>query len=271
MDDLQEPQDFDEVDVSVSAPEEDVSDQLEADTPNESKSSEEDKVSFDERQQAKVNELIGQKVGAQRAAERRAIELEKELEETRSKLPEQTVPEIPPLPDPDSAYEDPNKYRSQIEAREKALIERAKFDAAQQAREALTQQQAYRKQVEQQQKQQETVNSYTATAATFGIDSASMQADAATVSQVLPGEVSEGFLNDPHGPLITKFLAGNAMELDKISRMSLYEAASYIATEVKPKLTGTKQKSAAPRPVSIVNGAGAPEKEHPALVGAVFK
>ncbi|PHS61782.1 MAG: hypothetical protein COB09_17085 [Thalassobium sp.] len=267
MDDFQnEPQDIVEDVVTESAPVE--AEQPEGDAPVE----QEAKVTFDEPQQAKVNELIGQKVGAQRAAERRAEDLQRQLTEMQGKLPEDKAPELPPLPNPDEHFDDPAKYKAQVEAREAAIIKRAEFNAGQQAHEAQIQQETYRKQVENQEVQKQRVTKYEGSAKSFGIEEAAMNDSANILAR---DGISEGLfyhiLDDAHGPLITAHLANDPVERDKVFRMSLAQAAVYIHSEVKPKLTGTRKTTTAPKPVSIVSGSGIPDKEPDINKRAVYK
>lgn len=235
-------------------------------------SSQEDQVTFDEKQQAKVNQIVGEKVAKTYEERRRADELERELSEIKKRVPEPTAPEIPPLPNVNDFYGDPEGYNRKLVERDAAIQKRAEFDAQQRYLQDQQQQQVQRAEFEKAQKQQASIQSYAENAKSFGIDAGQMQKDAQTVLQVgITTELSDHIVSDPQGALITNYLAKNLVELDTIARMSPMSAAIYIANEVKPKLKGVKKSSSAPEPTKIVGGGGAPEKVPSAIAGAKFE
>ncbi len=267
MDDFQqdEPQEVQEA-ITDSAPVEEVSEQAEA-----PEQEQEQKVTFDERQQAKVNDIIGQHVAKRREEERRRQELEQKLSDIESQLPKQNDIDVPPLPNPDDYYGDEQGFREAIQAREEAIAKRAEVQALTLAQERQAQEIAYRQQLEAQAEAQQKVASYVKSAKEFGISEDQAQKDGAAVAQYIGGDVQDVIVSDPQGALISSYLAKNVIELDHLSRMTPMQQAVYIATEVKPKISSTRKTTQAPKPVDIVEGAGAPTQEPAILQGAEWK
>lgn len=238
----------------------------------ENTNSQEEQVVFDDRQQAKVNELIGAKVAKTHEERRRAEELAAENERLKAQIPETTAPAIPELPNVNDFYGDPDGYHAKLAERDMAIQERAEFDAKQRWVEDQRRQQAQQADYEMAQRQQASIQSYAEAAQSFGIDQVQMQQDAQKVLQVgIPRELSDHIVSDPQGALITNHLARNVLELDRISQMSPMQAAVYIANEVKPKLASVKKSSTAPAPAQVTGGGGAPSKVHPSIKGAKFE
>ncbi len=273
MDDVQqEPQVIEEDQISASATEESDVSSGGTDTPPQDEAPQEDKVVFDERQQAKVNSLIGEKVAKLHGANREADELRAKLAEIEASQPKPVAPEIPPLPDPDDYFGDTEGYNAEMAKRDKAIAESAEFNAKQTVIDDHNKRESQRQEMERFEGQQKSIAGYAESAKSFGIDPQKMQQEAATVSQFLASpELDDFVVNDPQGPLVTSYLASNVLELDKIKSMSPPQAAVYIATQIKPKLASAGKQSTAPNPPDVIDGGGAPEKVHPSLVGAVFK
>lgn len=192
----------------------------------------------------------------------RADIAERKLQQIEASQPKPEAPDVPPMPDPELAHDDPVKYNADIAVRDKALTERAKFDDRQEAKRQFGERQAFEQQQKQDAATRQTFDKYLATGNSFGIDREKAMQDAATVGQSLRNaDVQDFIADDPQGPLITNYLVGNSVELDLISRMSPMQAADYIATKVRPKLSGARQSSTAPKPPGIVDGSGTPAKE----------
>lgn len=236
----------------------------------EAENSQEDQVTFTENQQAKFDKVIGEKVAKTHEERRRADQLEAEVKELRSKVPEPTVPEVPALPNPNDFYGDPDGYNQQLAQRDLAMQQRATFDANNRMIQDQQAQQVQRADYEKAQKQQATIQSYAETARSFGINAEQMQQDAQIVMQAgIAPEISDHIVSDPQGALITSYLKQNVLVLDKVAGMSPMAAAVYIANEVKPKLS--RKSSSAPAPAKIVGGGGTPSKVPASIKGAKFE
>jgi multidrug efflux pump subunit AcrA (membrane-fusion protein) len=266
VDDIQDmSQGFEEAAPSDSAPEQEV---IESQDDNQ-EASEEEKVTFNEAQQAKVDEIIGKRFKHSRDLERERDELRAQLQETQAKLPKESEPEVPPIPDRYD-FDDDTQYQQAVAKRDDAIQKRAEY----QARQRLAQEADQAKQLEAQQAeyqaQQERVSGYIETGKSFGIDQSDLIRQGQEVGQHLSDDLQNHIAVDSHGPLITDYLHKNVLELEKVRSMSPMEAAVYIATEVKPKLSSTRKTTTAPKPANIVDGGGAPDKGHPAMQGGTF-
>jgi hypothetical protein len=237
----------------------------------ENASAEENKVTFDERQQEVMNKAIGEKVAKTHEERRLREEAEAKYQRLLDNQPKPKEPTIPELPDVDDFYGDPNGYNARILAREEAIREHAVFNAQNRLVRDQQEQKAREAEYEQQVKQREAVESYTKKAADFGLTNEQLNKDASLVTQAgIHPELSVHLLNDPQGPLVTNYLANNVLELDRVRNLSPIDAAVYIATVVRPLLKGVKQSTKAPAPASIDNGGGVPEKQPQSIKGATF-
>lgn len=260
-------QDHEETDVEeVSEDQETGSDSATDDTAKERA------VEFSEEQQRVLNEAIGKKVFKQREAERERDRLAKELDELRKQVPAQKRPEVPELPDPYALTDE--QYRQQQAKRDDALRQAAAYDA----RQSQLQEQEQRVKAQQEQARQEqlreVVGTYTQRATKLGIKSEELQ----EASQIcgafgLGGNdpLTQFILADEQGPLITKYLAKNPLELEQLVNMPATQAAVRIATLVKQKAVALKPKvNTAPDPVDSPRSSGTGQKTR-GPVGATFE
>lgn len=237
--------------------------------------SQEQKVRFDEAQQAKVEEIKGEQAGRFIQRERK---LKKELEETQrlaaelqAKIPEPVVSEIPPMPDPDSYYDDPTDYNQKIAERERLIEQRAEQRIASRLAESQQQAEAQRQAELKQQENAKAAESYLGNATKYGIPKDRAFSDAEAFNEANISEnVQNLILKDELGPLMANDLAGKTLELDNISRMDDISAGIYIATVVKPRLAGAKKSTTAPKPVDVTDGASV-SADHPLTKGAIFR
>lgn len=217
----------------------------------------ENKVTFDEGQQTFVNNLIGEKVKATRTAERKAERLSIELDEARAKIPQETRPNIPELPN--SFDED---FEERMKVRDEALTKAASFDS----RQVVLQEQEQNFQREQQFKQQEelmtTARTYDERATSLGISKQDLEiAGKAVASGGLSNEIVMHILNDDKGPLITDYLAKNPLDQDTLRTMSPMQAAIHLETVIKPKAAAVRKTTQAPDPATTVSGSGSPTQQ----------
>lgn len=230
----------------------------------------EEPVNFDERQQRKVDEIIGKKVFQQKELERKLKALEKSHRELLDAQSVEERPVVPDQPDPFALSDD--DYRKAQNDREQALIKQAQYDARQRSLE----EQQLRIMQEQQRKQHEAyvaaVESYSDRATRLGISPQELQVAGNTVAQFgLSNPVVEHILADEQGPLITKYLASNFQELEALSQMNPMQAAVRIESVIKQKAGALKPKvNRAPSPVDLPQGAGvSPQPKGPK--GAIFE
>ncbi len=231
------------------------------------KQDQEEPIVFDERQQEKVNSIVGSKVAAQREAEREAAALKKQLDDLKAKMPQDQAPVVPELPD---AFD--VDYESKMQEWQKAVSEKARYDAIQSAN-AEAQRKANENAMQAQQaKLHETVKTYTERAVSSGIDEKTLFENGQIVAQAgLSDDLAGYILNDDKGPLITQYLAKNPLELDAISRMNPIQAGVFLEQNVKAKLNAmTKTKSSAPDPITTVSGNGLGKEESQHIKGGTF-
>lgn len=200
-----------------------------------------------------LQKVIAEKAFEAREQKRRAEELERRLQEIEANQPKETQPLIPPIPDP---YDD--DYEDKIRLRDEALVRQAEFNAREQERQ---QQAQVLEQTKQQQRQQELTakaQEYSKRALALGVEAQEL----AQAGERIKSDVSEGvagyILGHEKGPLITKYLAANPLELDVLSKLNPEHAGAYLEMQVKPKAEqyGTKKPTQAPEPVETLNSSG---------------
>lgn len=227
-------------------------------------------VEFTEEQQKIFNDAVGKKVFKLREKEREAEALRKRLEELEARIPQQGRPVVPEAPDPFALSE--QEYRQRLVQRDQAIREAAAFEAQQQAL------QWQRKQAEEQQqrrameRQQEEVRAYADRANKLGVAAAELQeAGTLVASYGIDPALVEMILADDHGPLLTKYLAKNQLELERLVQMPVTMAAVRLATDLKSKAVAMKPKvTNAPDPLSQPRNAGiSPKPKGPR--GATFE
>ena len=218
----------------------------------------EEKVTFSEEQQAKVNEIIGEQTQKRRQAEREAQErLEaqaRELEELKSQIPSQTRPNVPDLPDP---YDD--DYEVRIQQRDEAIRKAAEFDAAQEREREFQTLREQEQKLEQAKSVQDAAQSYVKRAEKLGIAPDELQAAGQVVNSFgIPDSVAHQILIDDQGPQITKYLSQNLPELDSLIRANDFQAGQ-LYTAIKTKAVALSAKTSdAPPPPDKLKGGGMP-------------
>ena len=241
--------------VEAEDTEQDSDSSPEAGDGGEPESSQPSKIEFSQEQQAVFNEVVGSKVKMAREFERRALEAEKQLTQFQQATQKQR-PTVPSLPDP---YDD--DYDQKIQARDKALLEVAKWETQQESENRRRLEQSHAAQQQAAKQQYEMVSSYTDRAAKLGVKPERLQQAAQVISNYgMNDDLASYILTDDKGPLITMHIAQNPMLLDQLRNMSPALAAVHIATVIKPSLSGAKKDSAPPPPDALGRG-GAPARE----------
>ena len=224
-----------------------------------------EKVTFSPEQQAKVNEIADKKTALYRGEQRRAGELQAQLDDALSKIPVEARPKLPDLPEPFS-----DGYEKALAEREQIIIDQTKFDARQEEAVRQTQRNQQAQVQQQQQNLVTAVQSFNETAKEMGISDAEVQASAKAVTdRGINGNVAAHILLDPKGPAIMTFLAKNPMHSDKILEMTPMQASVYIENTVKPSLSSGTTTNAPPPPKTY-EGGGSPSSER-GPKGATFE
>lgn len=236
----------------------------------ESSPAEEQKVTFDDRQQEKLNGIIGGQVKKTRDAERRTAELAQQNEELRKQIPQETVPEIPPMPDD---FDDDRDEK--IKLRDEAITKRATIEAQQgfanqQTRDAQ-QQQLRQTQI----KQQENGQKYQNAGEKLGLTEKQMTDSLIKTGEYfaafkVDGQIGQYIQHDVNGPLIVDYLAKNPLVIEEISAMLPMQASLFLEQSVKPAAMSSIKTTNAPPPATTLDGGGVPSKQRGAE-GAAFE
>ncbi len=220
-----------------------------------------EKVTFNEAQQALVNDLAAKKTWKINEARREADDLRQQLSDLQAKIPKEVRPDIPEMPGEFDENRD-----AQIAQRDEAIRQSAIFDNNQN----LHQQQVAAANLKVEQDRQTEINQvftdYEAQSVKLGVDAQELLAAGTAVGQYgLSNEVVLHIAKDDKGPLITTYLHKNPEALETVRQLDSLSAAAYIETQVKPLAAALGNKSpTAPPPVETLNGSGiSPQQRGP--------
>jgi len=233
-------------------------------------SAHEKQVEFTEEQQKVFNDAVGKKVFKLREKEREAEALRRRLEELEAKIPQQGRPQVPESPDPFALSD--VEYRQKLVQRDQAIREAAAWEAQQQALQWQRQQAQFEQQQRQQERQQAEVMAYADRAKKLGVAAAELQEAGTLVAGYgIDPALVEMILADDHGPLLTKYLAKNQLELERLVQMPVTMAAVRLATDLKSKAVAMKPKvTKTPDPLNQPRNSGvSPKPRGPS--GATFE
>lgn len=199
----------------------------------------------------------------QKAAEDRASELEAKLQS----MEQGSEPVVPAIPDPYS-----ENYEAEVKAYGEAIQRKTQFDQRQQ----FAQEQQSRTQQEAQQAETKRVNDlisgFNDRATQLGLDQTEIDQAGDTVAQYgINQDLVFFLLEDNEGPLITKYLAANPLELEALRNMNPMQAAIKVNSEIRERASSLKpQVSNAPEPPETINGGGVVESPNPWVSGGSF-
>lgn len=198
------------------------------------------------------------------AAEGEAKELKEKLEAIEATRADVT---IPPIPDP---YED--DFEEKVKARDEAITRKATQDA--QHQNVLDQQSASAEAANkaEQERVQSVISTYDQRIVKLGLDQAEVRAAGdKVIDHGITGDLAMYIMQQEDGPLITKYLADNPIQVDELRHMTPMEAAVKINSDIKLAASAMKpQASNAPDPAETLSGRGAGEKESEFTKGATF-
>jgi hypothetical protein len=221
--------------------------------PAETASAEADKkVQFTPEQQAVFNHEIGVRVAKLRELERERDELKSKVEASAPKQLQKV--EVPAVPD--QLMLSPEEYQKKMSEWESAM--RKSVEVEQENKKILAQQQAQQQELlKKQQEEFETKRTtYMSRAKALGVAETELQSSAQTLAQYgLNGELAALIFEDEDGPLLTKYLAQNPLEVEALSSLPAMKAAVRLATIVKANASALKPKpSSAPDPLDLPKG-----------------
>ena len=237
-------------------------------TAGDSGESHEKKVTFNEEQQ-KVFQWYGGEEGLWDSWQQKRAneELQRQIKELQAAQPVEQAPIIPDMPD---QYSD--NYEQEMAARDKALQDRAAFDANASYLRQQADLQAQESQRLENEALSKSLEDYSGRAQKLGISDKELEVAGNTVYEYgINDHVAKYILADEHGPLITKYLSENPVAMESLNSMPPISAGAFIESQVKPQAIKLKPATTnAPEPVETLNGAGVqPAKRGPK--GATFE
>ena len=247
-----------ELDTEEASEELETSEGLEEDSDS---APEDDQEAFSPLQQERFNAAIGKKVRQTRDQERRADDLERQLQEIKSQLPKQERPHVPPAPDPFSISDE--EYRRTLAQRDEAVKAAVNFDNQRQTQLAAQQRLQEQQAQEQHAAQNEKILEYSKRASKLGIKAEELQiAGNSLANYGIDESLGQFILEDAQGPLITTYLAANPQELDELRSMSPAKAAAMVESQIRNKAVAARPKKVTdtPDPLERPRGAGKPPK-----------
>ena len=256
----QEAQEIEQIDDAETENESEVSEsaELAPDSPDEGEQNTED---GEDSTPDWLKKKIAKQTFAQRQAERERDELKKKLEEIETKSqPVLSKADVPPIPD---SWDD--NYEAKIRERDNAIMQNAKYEAAEAQRLQAQAEQQRKIEREQFNRQQELSETLEANSKKLGVDKARLDsAQQVLVKQIQDSsrdmtEIVDMLLSDPMGPLMIQHLAQDQLAMQDIIDASPTKAGVLIA-EVKQKAARLKPKpSSAPSPATTLSGRGSPQ------------
>lgn len=216
-----------------------------------------------------VNKVINKKHFEAKQAQREAEEYKRKFEELQAS--QQVTPQksaVPPMPD---AFDD--DYDTKIANRDRVLIQNAQIEAANQYQSNVEQQAQQQRLAQQQQDFMSKAEKYSNRASELGVSKEELKTTGELLVNYGTNDVlADAILSDDQGPLISRYLASNPMELDKLNNSVLSNPilAGAVFNEVKAKAANLKPKTTnTPAPAARVDG-GAVNNEagnHPHVRG----
>jgi len=209
----------------------------------------------------KAQQAINKQHRKFRDEERKRLDVEGQLTAANAKLQEieanKPKPEIPPMPD--SFDED---FDTKMATRDQAIISKAQFDA-QQGVFAQQQESAKQAQVDAQAKSiNDAVAVYQSKTTELGLKQEEIDAAGNIVAGYVSQDVAMFLLSDPDGPLMTKHLADNPLELDALRNMTPMQAAITLNSTVREASQKLKpQQTNTPAPAETLQGGVIPESK----------
>lgn len=207
-----------------------------------------------------------------REEERRANKLEKERNALKDELEAIEANKgdvnIPSIPDP---FDD--DFEEKVKVRDEAIMQKAAQDA--QKNVVIEQQNANNEaaQKAEQERSESLVKGFDSQIVKLGLEPEEIRGAVNTIVEYgISKDVGEFILQHEDGPLITKYLAANPIELDELRNMSPINAALKINSTIKNAASTMKpQASQAPDPAETLSGRGAGEQVNPLIKGVTFE
>jgi len=198
-----------------------------------------------------------------REAKRENEELKRQIAEANQKSGEIQRPEVQELPE----YPEPEE----IQAFQKATQDAAVWDYQQQQQREASYQATITAQTQQAQEHDNLRNEFVKNSTSAGIKLEDLQMAGNIVdSQGLNPAIAQAMMGDKDGGVVLLHLATDQAAIQALNGANALTLAT-VYNDIKAKAAALKpKKSGAPLPAEILNGAGSPEKKHPALEGVTY-
>ena len=222
----------------------------------------------EEKRKAAFNKEYAKKKQAER--ERDALKAELDRFKQQAATP---TPQVGKMPDQydydtDAEYQTAyNQFIGSVQAAERhRLISEAQSTQYQNAQ--IAEQQA------KQEEQDRKLKAYTDKSKEYGITPDELQSAAKAVYEFgITQDLEMALISHEDGAVMTKYLASNPLELDKMNKMSPIEVALHLVNDVSKKAAALKPKtSSTPSPTTdIQGGGGSLERDDPLIEGAMYE
>lgn len=205
--------------------------------------------------QERINKITADKYSEQR----RADDLERQLNDLKSQTPKPEIKSDLVAPSlPEDIYDE--------DAMRKYYADSAKYNqevATQAATSTYERQQQERAAKKQETKRNETVNKYVNNAQRDGVDLEKLRVAEQTVSKAnISNDLAAYIMNDNNGGKIVEYLHDNPAALHELASLDPISAGMKIANEIKPAVLSTTPKvSNAPTPPTEIRGGGVHEQD----------
>lgn len=204
----------------------------------------------------------------------KAQQLEAELQTYKAKFkPEKEEVEIPPVPESDLQFDDPEAYKQALKSREDAIYAKALRDADEKRRAEADETRQKEQQDKEVKRNQEIVSSYVDKGLEAGLSEDKMSENENILRMYgAKSDLVKELYADEQGAQLVDYVADNPALLKELNSMTPFQAARMIE-KIRPDAVSTKPTySNAPDPIETTSGASvAPKNEWDQLAeGASF-
>jgi hypothetical protein len=223
-----------------------------------------------EEKQAKVDQAFSKQYGQKKQAERERDALAAEVEALKQSQ----------IQAPVEVGQFPNEYdydtTTEFENAKAQFVNNLQLKSKQDAHNALQAQTQENTRIHVEQERQTKIQAdlvtYSENATKLGVSDEELQKAATAVNGYgLTEDLALAILADSEGPLMTKYLAANPLEVEQLTRLNPIQAGIYLANSVKVKANVLKPKtSSTPNPTTNLQGNSPGAGKDPALDGVIY-
>lgn len=207
-----------------------------------------------------AQKIIAEKAFNEREAKRKADDLQRQVDDLKAANAPKP-PESVAMPDRWD-YESDADYQLAVDSYADNRAQVLAYNSQQQQEQQAQQQRAQQAQMEQQRALQDKAASYSGRAKDLGVSAEELQAAGNVINNYgINNDVVMAIVEDPEGPLITKYLSANPQAIDELNNSTwlngqeVYKKIKSAASALKPKASN------APAPADILQN-GAPAEDN---------